>query len=279
MSYKTVLVQVDQSPRSSVRTTMAAQLAKAQGAHLTGAAATGISRFVFSQGAFNPNDPVFAHHLEHLRQYARGALDGFERSVAGIDLGPVEARLVDDDAAGGIALHARYADLTIIGQFDPNTAVPGLMPNFVETVVLNSGRPVLVVPYAGEAGGDFRRPLVAWDGGVAAIRAIAGALPLLQQAGTIDVVMFNPRANADAHGAEPGADLALYLARHGIQVNVIERTIAGATGEALLSVAADLGSDLIVMGAYGHTRFREVVLGGVTRTVLQSMTVPVLMAH
>lgn len=279
MSYKTLLVHVDQSPRSAVRTTLAAQLAKAHGAHLVGAATTGISRFVFSQGAFNPEDPVFAHHLEHLRQYARGALGTFEPVAARLGVEPVETRLVDDDAAGGIALHARYADLTIIGQFDPTTAVPGLMPNFVETVVLNSGRPVLVVPYAGQASGNFRRPLVAWDGGIPASRAIAGALPLLCQAGTTDVVIFNPHADADAHGDEPGADLALYLARHGIQVNVTERTVTGATGEALLSIAADLGSDLIVMGAYGHTRFREVVLGGVTRTVLQSMTVPVLMAH
>lgn len=279
MSYKTVLVHVDQSPRSTVRTTLAAQLAKAQQGHLVGAAVTGISRFVFSDGAFNPNDPVFAHHLEHLRKYARGALDSFERTAAAAGIGPVEARLVDDDAAGGIALHARYADIAVIGQFDPSTAVPGVMPNFVETVALSSGRPVLVVPFAGEASASVRRPLVAWDGGVTASRAIAGALPLLQQAGAADVVMFNPRKDDDVHGEEPGADLALYLSRHGIRVNVVARTVTGDIGEALLSAAADLGSDLIVMGAYGHTRFREVILGGVTRTVLQSMTIPVLMAH
>ncbi len=279
MSYKTVLVHVDQSPRSAVRTTLAAQLARSEGAHLIGSAVTGVSRYVFSTGAFNPDDPVFAHHLGHLRQYARSALDAFEQAAARVGADSVEARLVDDDAAGGIALHARYADLAVIGQFDPSTAVPGVMPNVVETVALNSGRPVLVVPYAGEAEAEFRRPLVAWDGGVPASRAIAGALPLLRRAGTVDVVMFNPRSEADLHGAEPGADLALYLARHGIRVNVVERTVSGAIGEALLSTAADLGSDLIVMGAYGHTRFREVVLGGVTRTVLASMTVPVLMAH
>lgn len=279
MSYKTVLVHVDQSPRSAVRTTLAAQLAKAQEGHLVGAAVTGISRFAFSAGAFNPDDPVFTHHLEHLRSYARGALDGFERSAAATGIGSVEARLIDDDAAGGIALHARYADIVVIGQFDPSTAVPGVMPNFVETVALNSGRPVLVVPFAGEASAEIRRPLLAWDGGVTASRAIAGALPLLQQAGAADVVIFNPRKDDDGHGEEPGADLALYLARHGIRVNVVARNVSGDIGEALLSAAADFGSDLIVMGAYGHTRFREVLLGGVTRTVLQSMTAPVLMTH
>ncbi len=279
MSYKTVLVHVDQSPRSNVRATLAAQLARSHDAHLVGAAVTGISRFVFSEGAFNPDDPVFAHYLTHLRQYARAALAAFEQATASIGVDSVEARLVDDDAAGGIALHARYADLAVVGQFDPSTTVPGVMPDFVETVALNSGRPVLVVPYAGPASAPLRRPLVAWDGGLPASRAIASALPLLREAGTIDVVMFNPRAEAHVHGDEPGADLALYLARHGLQVNVIERSASGDIGAALLSTAADLGSDLIVMGAYGHTRFREVVLGGVTRTVLQSMTVPVLMAH
>jgi len=279
MNYRTVLVQVDQSSRSAVRTSVAAQLANAHGAHLVGAAATGISRFVFGEGAFNPGDPVFTHHLAHLRQYARDALTAFEQAAASAGAASVEARLVDDDAAGGIALSARYADLTVVGQFDPSTGVPGLMPNFVETVAMNSGRPLLVVPYAGDVSGRFQRPLVAWDGGLPASRAIAGALPLLSQAGTVDVVIFNPDTEADIHGAEPGADLALYLARHGIQVTVVARRVSGDIGEALLSTAADLGSDLIVMGAYGHTRFREVVLGGATRTVLQSMTVPVLMAH
>ncbi len=279
MAYKTVLVHVDQSQQCAARVTLAAQVARSQQAHLVGAAMTGISRYVFDHGAFNPKDPVFSHHLDHLHQHARASLSAFENVVAAVGVDSVESRLVDDDAAGGIALHARYADLAVIGQFDPGATVPGVMSNFPETVVLNSGRPVLVVPHAGKAEGNFRRPLVAWDGGLAASRAIAGALPLLAQAETTDVLVFDTGDQKDAHGEQPGADLALYLARHGVKVNVIERRIAGGTGEALLSAAADLGSDLIVMGAYGHTRFREVVLGGVTRTVLESMTVPVLMAH
>lgn len=279
MPYKTVLVHVDQSAQAAARTQFAAQLAIAQQAHLVGAAMTGVSRFVFDHGGFNPADPVFAHHLEQLRAYARTALDAFEKCVAGLGVASVEARLVEDEAAGGMALQARYADLAVIGQFDPTAALPGLMSNFPETVVLNSGRPVLVMPYATEVSGLPSKVLVAWDGSLTASRAIAGALPMLAQAGTVDVAVLNADEDADAHGAEPGADLALYLARHGVKVNVIRRQVDGAIGEALLSMIADLGSELLVMGAYGHTRFREVVLGGVTRTVLQSMTVPVLMAH
>jgi nucleotide-binding universal stress UspA family protein len=279
MTYKTVLVHVDQSAKSAVRITLAAQIAKAQQAHLVGVAMTGISRYVFDHGAFNPKDPVFAHHVDHLHQYARTSLATFDKLAAAVGVDSVEARMVDDDAAGGVALHARYADLAVIGQFDPAATVPGILSNFPETVVLNSGRPVMVVPHAGQPDGLFQRPVVAWDGGLAASRAIAGALPLLSQAGCADVLVLDQGSDNDVHGEQPGADLALYLARHGVKVNVIERRVSDQTGEALLSAAADLGSDLIVMGAYGHTRFREVVLGGVTRTVLQSMTIPVLMAH
>jgi nucleotide-binding universal stress UspA family protein len=279
MTYKTVLVHVDQSQQSAVRVTLAARIAKAQQAHLVGAAMTGISRYVFDHGVFNPKDPVFAHHLDHLHRHATTALAAFDKTASAVGVDSVEARVVDDEAAGGMALHARYADLAVIGQFDPAAAVPGVMANFPETVVMNSARPVLVVPYASKADGLAKRPLVAWDGGLAASRAIAGALPLLVQAGSADVLVFNTGDNHDAHGEQPGADLGLYLARHGVKVNVLERRISSDTGEALLSAAADLESDLIVMGAYGHTRFREVVLGGVTRTLLESMTVPVLMAH
>ena len=279
MSYKTVLVHVDQSRQAPVRMTVAADIARAQPAHLVGAAMTGISRYVFDSGAFNPGDPTFSHHLEHLRRYASDSLVEFETIAKAVGVDEIESRVVDDDAAGGIALQARYADLTVIGQFDPSEPVPGLMSNFPEHVILHSGRPVLVVPYTGSFVGTFRKAAIAWDGGMAASRAISGALPLLAAADAVDILVFNPQLDREAHGEEPGADLALFLARHGVKANVHAHRSDIDAGNALLSAAADLGADLLVMGAYGHARFREVVLGGVTRTVLSSMTVPVLMAH
>ncbi len=279
MSYKTVLVHVDQSRQAPMRVGVAADIARAQSAHLVGAAMTGISRYVFDSGAFNPNDPTFSHHLEHLRRYASEGLHTFEAVAKGIGVDEIEARVVDDDAAGGMALQARYADLTVIGQFDPSESVPGLMSNFPEHVILHSGRPVLVVPYAGSFSGKLRKAVIAWDGGMAASRAISGALPLLAAADAVDILVFNPEQDAEAHGEQPGADLALFLARHSVKANVHAHRSDIDTGNALLSAAADLDAELLVMGAYGHARFREVVLGGVTRTVLASMTVPVLMAH
>ncbi len=279
MSYKTILVHVDQSTQAAERIRLAAAIARAENAHLIGAAMTGISRFVFDSGAINPHDAVLKHHLDFLRDYARKALQVFEQIAAAAGVNSVESRLIDDDAGGGITLQARYCDLVVLGQINPDEAVPGLMPDFPEYVVMNCARPVLVVPFTGQFREPGKRPLIAWDASMSATRAVTGALPLLKQAQEADLVVFNADDQPDAHGQQPGADLALYLARHNVKLTVRNQTIELDTGNALLSLAADLNSDMIVMGGYGHSRFREIVLGGVTRTMLASMTVPVLMAH
>jgi nucleotide-binding universal stress UspA family protein len=169
----------------------------------------------------------------------------------------------------------------VIGQNDPNESLPGVRADFPEYVVMNSGRPVLIIPYAGRFHNVGRRVLIAWDASVEATRAITTAIPLLKRADHVELAVFNPTVGLEAHGERPGADIALYLARHGVKVEVSEeKTAAGMdVGNALLSHAADIGADLMVMGGYGHSRFREVLLGGVTDTVLKSMTVPTLMAH
>lgn len=112
-----------------------------------------------------------------------------------------------------------------------------------------------------------------------ATHAVTAALPILKRANNVKIAVINPAAEPDAHGADPGTDIALYLARHDVKVEVVQKTTENDAGNALLSVVQDLSSDLLVMGAYGHSRFREIILGGATRTMLESMTVPVLMAH
>jgi nucleotide-binding universal stress UspA family protein len=147
-----------------------------------------------------------------------------------------------------------------------------------EALLFESGRPVIMVPYIQTQPLKLDRVMVCWDGGRAAARAIADSLPLLQKAKQVDIVIV--AGKRDDNKEIPGADLGQHLARHGLKVDV--KRLASPDidiNSTLLSYAADSSTDMIVMGGYGHSRLREFVLGGVTRAILSSMTVPVLMSH
>jgi nucleotide-binding universal stress UspA family protein len=282
MSYKTILVHVDKSRHAVERMRIAAKIANDEQAHLIGAALTGISRFVYQAGLMGDGAGFSAQleaHLELLREQAKECLVNFEATAKASGVASYESQLVDDEAGAGISLLGRYSDLIVIGQTDREEPAPATLPDFPEYVVMSSGRPVLVVPYAGQFESVGRRMLVAWNGSTSATRAVTNAIPLLRRADIVEVVVFNSDASGDVHGEVPGADIALYLARHDVKVNVTRQKTGIDVGNALLSIATDLGSDMIVMGGYGHSRFREILMGGVTRTVLQAMTVPVLMSH
>lgn len=279
MSYKTVLVHVDESEHARERIKLAAVVAMAENAHLVGTAMTGASRYIQRTKMLAELDPNFMIHLEFLHQRANRGLEEFEATAQRLGLVSFEKRLVDDEAAGGICLQARYCDLVVIGQIDPREVSPVVMPDFPQYVVINSGRPVLIVPYSGKFENIGNRVLIAWDASMAATRTVTNALPLLKRAQIVEVALFNPESQPQVHGALPGSDVAIYLARHGIKVEVLQRTTDADIGTALLALATELDSDLLVMGGYGHSRFREILLGGVTRTVLEAMTIPVLMSH
>lgn len=275
MAYKTILVHVDESTHASERIKIAAAIAMTENAHLIGTAMSGASRYLVQTRMLAELDPNLKTHLDFLRQRAMHGLRDFEAAVRKLGLPSFEKRLVDDEAGGGVCLQARYADLVVIGQNDPNEVSPVVLPDFPQYVVLNCGRPVLLVPYAGRFDNIGRRVLIAWDASMTAMHAVTNALPLLQRAQMIEAVIFNPPSS----GTLPAADLAAYLVRHDIKVEVLQRQTEGDVGDALLALAAGLGSDVIVMGGYGHSRFREILLGGVTQTVLEKMAVPVLMSH
>ncbi|HJV85088.1 MAG TPA: universal stress protein [Noviherbaspirillum sp.] len=282
MSYKTVLVHVDKDKHAAERIEFAAGIAMSQEAHLIGAAPTGVSRFVYQSRYIYEGGGMTTHlenHIEELRKEAADSLTKFEETAKRMGVQSCEARAIDDEAGGGISLAARYSDLVVIGQTDREEPSTTTLPDFPEFVVMNSGRPVLIVPYVGHYKTVAKRVLIAWDASTSATRAITAAIPLLKHAENVDVVVFNAESKGDAHGEQPGADIGLYLARHGIKVNVVRQKTDIDVGNALLSICTDLGSDMIVMGGYGHSRFREILLGGVTRTVLESMTVPVFMSH
>lgn len=279
MSYKTILVHVDQSPHSADRIRVAAQIALAENAHLVGTALTGLSPFVFSVSGLDPKVPPLLLSFDLLRQEANRALDAFEAQVRPMGVASFERRLIEDEPGAGLSLQARYCDLVVIGQSDPDEVPQRQRPDFPEYVLLNCARPVLIVPARLKAEQVGKRVTVAWNGGMEETRAIAGALPLLRRAEHVDVVVFNPDSAGDLHGAQPGADIGLHLARHGVKIEVHHQKSAADIGKALLSLAMDAGSDLIVMGAYGHSRFREILLGGATRTVLSWTDIPLLMSH
>lgn len=279
MPYKTVLVHVDESRHASERIKIAAAIAMAENAHLIGTAMTGASRYLAQARMLAELDPNVKAQLDFLHARAMRGLDDFDATAQKLGLTSFEKRLVDDEAGGGICLQARYADLVVIGQNDPNELSPVVMPDFPEYVVLYSGRPVLLVPYSGHFEGIGKHVLVAWDASMPATRAVTSAIPLLRRAQTVQVVVFNPHARPQAHGSVPGSDIALYLARHDVKVEVLQRQAEHEIGVALQALVSELQADLLVMGGYGHARFREILLGGVTSTVLDSMRVPVLMAH
>jgi nucleotide-binding universal stress UspA family protein len=275
MSYKTILVHVDQSRHAASRIGVAARLAADHGAHLVGAAMTGISRFVFHGATVDLARTVIAAQFDILVGKANDALASFEAIAAGAGVLSFERRLVEDDAATGLALQARYADLVVLSQFDRDDPVARVDPRLQAFVLLNSACPLLVVPHAGAPAAPCAHALVAWDESLQASRAVANAVPLLRRARKVTLAILN----AADQPPLAGADIALFLARHGVNVEVRVAETALDIGPALLALAGELEADLMVMGGYGHTRVREVLLGGVTHSVLEAATIPVLMSH
>lgn len=177
------------------------------------------------------------------------------------------------DPAEQFATYARLFDIAIVPQA---AADESELPDFVQGTLLGSGHPVLVVPYIHKARASFERILVCWDGSRPAARALSDALPMLRRAKVVDVIT----AGSDEEVAAIQHGLEGYLAQHGVQARLQSLNANGIDiGNAILSYAADAGTTLLVMGGYGNSRAREWILGGVTRTILATMTVPVLLSH
>jgi nucleotide-binding universal stress UspA family protein len=278
MPYKTILVHLDVGARTGARLDLACRLAGRFDAHLVGVhALTEIRLPGYAAVMTGQSDQLAefqAHAAAELRERSEAL---FRKRVEAAGLAKTEYRASRADALAAVPLHARYADLVVAGQPDARDA-SGVEPDFVERLLLAAGRPVLVVPYAGSFGDAGKRVLVAWNASREATRALTDSIPLLREAEAVHVIAFDPAAAP--HGEVPGADIGLYLARHGIKVTVSQQTAPDVdVGNQLLSRAADIAADLIVMGAWGHSRLQELVMGGVTQTILRSMTVPVLMSH
>lgn len=273
---RSILVHLDGTARAETRLRVAHQLAGAHQAELSALFAVAprhLPQLPLAGGV--PSMPMPAEidhdHLAHAKAL-------YERTIgAGAPTSNWEA-LNGDPVIERFVQRALFCDLLVLGQRDPTDAtgrdVPG---NFVESVLIDSGRPALIVPYAGEASAKPQTVLIAWKPTREAAYALASALPFLQQAKHVHAVCASDDSGRPRQ-APPR--LERYLRLHGVE-SVREHGALGDSdaGDELLSLAADVGAEMIVMGCYGHSRARELVLGGASRTVLETMTVPVLMAH
>ena len=281
MAIRDILVNLDAGPAGAARLDLAATLAARLSAHLVGLHVIDIPLPTFA-GADLGGGAVIADVIQRMYDDAAAAAKPVENAFRdrlrrdGL-LG--EWRQVEGNLSRQITLHGRYADLIVLGQTDPQAPGPA-GDAAIEAALFETGRPVLLVPYAGGPWGLGGAALVAWNARREAASAGHDALPLVAAIQAVTVLTIAPDPGADGHGEQPGADIATHLARHGLRVAV--RSTAAkdvSVGEILLNEAADLGAGLLVMGGYGHSRLRELVLGGATRTILGGMTLPVLMSH
>ncbi|EIF30791.1 universal stress protein UspA-like protein [Burkholderia sp. Ch1-1] len=275
MNCKTLLVHLDDSTHSAARLDYALDLAARHEAHLIGL-------YLVCE---DPAGPLFLHGEDIWTASREAQRDKSLRSAHAAFLAAadragrsVEWRAPDGAPTGTAILHARHADLLILGQDDPEDRDAFIARDFVEDVIMGSGRPAIVLPYAGPVRPQIENVMIAWDGSRECARAATDALPLIRGAGFVTIV----KVERHPHYGEPtGIDVAAWLARHGIEAGftAMPKVSGVDTGAMLLNTLADRHIDLLVLGAYGHARAQERLLGGVTRTMLQSMTVPVLMSH
>ena len=273
---KDILVNLSTQTDRDAACDYAISVAREFEAHLTGVAfdyVAAIPGTIFDGGVAT----VIAAYRAENRRVAQLAKDKFENVAkeAGV---LAEAHILTAGVAAAGATFgntARNHDLSIVGQARPDSEA--MEELIVEGALFGSGRPVLVVPYIQRTGLKLDRVMVCWDGSRNVARAIADAMPILKRAGAIDVVTIQPQ---ERRSELPGASIARHLARHALKVEL--KQMVGTDIDVpnmVLSYACDFSTDLIVMGGYGHSRLREFVLGGVTRGMLENMTVPAFMAH
>ena len=279
MAIKDILVQVDGAKAAPARYAAAIEMAQFHGAHLTGLCLAVEPPVPATVLGMVPPDAI-AGPREAIREQAETAIAQFRLAVerTGISGEGRIVQVLDFDALDVFVQHGRHSDLIILGQQDPVDFLP-LPESFPADVVMASGRPALIIPFIGAPPVFGQRVLVAWDGGREATRALNDAMPILERAHAVTVLAVNPDVSSEGR-RDAGADISLHLARHGVKVTAA-RTLARETpvGDVILADIADNSIDLLVMGAYGHSRVREWVLGGVTRHILEHMTVPVFMSH
>lgn len=278
MTYRTILLHVNDERRVSSLVGVATRLAQQFEAHLI---ALYVLPPVPTYGGTSLGAGMIKSGMSVFRKEADRVHAAFEEACKGQPVVP-EWRLVEakgQDVAETVLDHGRAADLIIAGQSDPEFDFTTLL-DVPDRLAIEGGRPLLVVPHSGRFDTVGKRVTIAWNGRREAARATFDALPLLKGADRVRIVWVNPQGSDPAVGDLPTAEIAATLARHGVKCEAAAAVAPDiGVGDALLSGLSDDGTDLLVMGAYGHSRIREFVFGGATRHILGHMTTPVLLSH
>ncbi|MGI9380918.1 MAG: universal stress protein [Methyloligellaceae bacterium] len=281
MAFKDLLVHLDNSDECEFRVNAAVALAKRQKSSVSGVALALESTISTYIGIDIPSS-LSDTQKELVQQSARSAVEKFEKAAddAGVSHSSKIVSCGAPKAPAVLAFHARHSDMAFLGQPNPDSPGAQFQESLLEGVLFASGRPVYIVPYIGRPDAKIRKAVIAWDGGKKAVRAVNDAIPLLQGRGEAIVLVINPEERREAHGDNPGADIAAHLERHGVKAKVeILPHAEISKGTVILNYLSDSGADLLVMGAFGHSRLREKAFGGATDTILHQMTAPVLMSE
>lgn len=281
MAIRTISVSLADIERQDAVMAAAFSLAVQHDAHVTGIyVVPGLDDVMIPAGFGTAK--LESEHRRFFEQRAPGTREKFEEAARRHAV-KAEWRMVEGQGgmlANAVLQHASYADLIVTSQVSSSNAARTVEPDFVERLLLGSGRPVLIVPEAGDFSRIGSHVIIGWNATREAIRASFDAVPLLSKAGQVELVWVNAQNEPELSGDLPGTELAAVLSRHGADVTA--KSLAApelSPADALLNHAATVGADLLVMGGYGHSRLREYVFGGVTRGILETMTLPVLMSH
>lgn len=280
MQFRNIMVYLDQGKSNQARVDSALAIASTHGAALTGVALIAQPSLAILQRLGVTNAPDLH---EKLRADVQESVDQFHEraAAAGVEADVLKLECPEGDAPAKLSRVARVYDLSILRQANPDNDDTAFIAGLSEEVMFASGRPVLYMPYIGAHQIPFKRGLIAWDGSRSSARAVHDALPLLENMDQVTILVINSnKMEPSSDGVMPGEGLSRHLHRHGIS-SEIQRMERGdsSTSTLILNELANTGADLLVMGGYGTPKLREIILGGVTRTVLETMTVPVFMSH
>lgn len=277
MAYKSILTYLDNSESCKKWTQYAVDLAVEHDARLLGLAPREIASSLYVGDFMSANSMWLTSLQERIDADAKEAVTTFNKLCEERGLKSAESQTIDGSAIDVIRRESLFTDLIVLGQYLPGADTPTGVAGMVESLLMTTGRPVLIVPALGQYKPGADNVLVAWRESKESSFALRQSLPLLSRASSVELVEVSEKADSKSDATR--SQIVSYLELHGIAARQNRIISSGDVGNMLLSHACDAGTELMVMGGYGHARIKEWALGGVTKTILDTMTVPVLMAH